>query len=176
MWAIEIEVHILCDGFLGFSHFVDQQTRDFFTSQRMQRQFDRNSKSARAAKKRGENTRRDSRIQGARLSIHPQRNEPKWVVGTPGRASTVPTAPNLTVFPWTQDYGRCQIPTLEGRARSKAPGSTLVWEIPDNCNERIPGPHALRERFGPHRPEHVTSTMAEGSGSGSQESPKREFR
>ena len=76
-------------------------------------------------------------------------------------------APNLTVFRWTQGYGRCQIPTLDGQARSQTPRSTLIWEIPDNCNERIPGPHALRERFGPHRPERVTSTMAEGSGSGS---------
>ena len=59
---------------------------------------------------------------------------------------------------------------------SRTARSTLIWEIPDDFNESIPGPHALRERFGPHRPERGTSTKAEGSGSGSQESPKREFQ
>src|SRR5262249_8524030 len=27
------------------------------------------------------------------------RDKPRWVVGTPGRASTLPTAPNLAAFP-----------------------------------------------------------------------------
>src|SRR5688500_10387967 len=57
-------------------------------------------------------------------------DEPKGVVGTPGRASTLPTAPNLAVFPWTQECGRCPMSVQERWARSRTTRSTLIWGIP----------------------------------------------
>lgn len=59
-----------------------------------------------------------------------RRDEPNWVVGTPGRALTLPTAPNLAVFPWTLERGRCPMRVQESWARSRRTKSTLIWEIP----------------------------------------------
>ncbi len=73
------------------------------------------------------------------------KDEPKGAVGASGRASGLPTAPNLVVFPWTWECGGCPMRVQESRARSRATRSTLIWEIPvqrkfargsDRCDHR----------------------------------------
>src|SRR4051794_32233133 len=50
--------------------------------------------------------------------------------GDVGRASTMPTAQNLAVFPWTQECDRCQMRIHVRWATFRATTSTLFWEIP----------------------------------------------
>src|SRR4051794_37539528 len=57
------------------------------------------------------------------------RNESKGDVGALGRVSGVPTAPNLAVFPRTQECGPCPMRVRDGRARSQTTRSMLIREI-----------------------------------------------
>src|SRR5262245_39578053 len=67
------------------------------------------------------------------------------------------------LIPWTRAFCPSPIRVQEARVGSRTARLMLVREIPDHLNESIPGPHAFRERFGPHRPERGTFTKAAGS-------------